>query len=58
MLFFFNQLFYIELTLLYNLNDDGYCIASKAKECSGYEPDKTVYEQYLTYAHHYEEVMH
>lgn len=44
--------------VLYNLNDDGYCIASKAKECSGYEPDKTVYEQYLTYAHHYEEVMH
>lgn len=44
--------------VLYNLDDNGYCKASKAKECSGYEPDKTVYEQYLTYAHHYEEVMH
>lgn len=44
--------------VLYNHNDDGYCTASKAKECSGYMPDKTIYEQYLTCAVHYEEVMH
>ena len=44
--------------VLYNLDDNGCCKASKAKECRGYKPDKTVYEPYLTYAHHYEEVMH